>query len=170
MKTIKILLIAAVCMTVATSAYSQKVRTESFKVAGECGQCKKKIEKSAREAGASYAVWNQNTKLLKVTYNAGVDVLAIQQKIADAGYDTPKFRASDEAYNSLDKCCQYDRQAVKKTASCCGSDECKMKDGKCADMIACKEKGCCKDDADCANKDCCEKTGATDKNTGTEKQ
>jgi hypothetical protein len=170
MKTLKIFLVAALCMGAAATGYSQKVRTESFNVAGECGTCKKKIEKAAKEAGATYASWDMHTKILKVTYNAGIDVSAIQQRIAETGYDTPKFRATEAAYNSLDKCCQYDRQAVKKSASCCGSDECKMKDGKCADMAACKDKGCCKEDADCINKGCCEKTGTADKNASPEKQ
>jgi len=157
MKTLKIFLIAAVCMSVATAGFTQKVRTESFKVNGECGTCKKKIEKSAKEAGATYAVWDMHSKILKITYNAGINVSAIQQRIAEAGYDTPNFRATEDAYNSLDKCCQYERKAVTKAASCCGSADCKMKDGKCADMTACKEKSCCKDDADCVNKACCEK-------------
>src|ERR1043166_1083920 len=170
MKTLKIFLVAAVCMAVATTGFTQKIRSESFKVAGECGACKKKIEKSAKEAGATYAVWDQHTKILKLSYAAGIDVSSIQQKIADAGYDTPEFRAPDAAYNSLDKCCQYVRQALKKSANCCGSDECKMKDGKCADMTACKEKGCCKDDADCGKKACCEKTASIDKGGVAEKQ
>jgi hypothetical protein len=111
-----------------------------------------------------------HTKILKLSYNAGTDVSSIQQKIADAGYDTPKFKATDAAYNSLDKCCQYDRQVATKSANCCGSNECKMKDGKCADMTACKDKGCCKDDADCADKGCCEKAGTVDKDASAEKQ
>ena len=162
MKTLKIL-VTIVTVAVATAAYPQKTRTESFKVAGECGMCKKKIEKSAKDAGATYASWDVHSKVLKVTYAAGIEVSTIQQKIAEAGYDTPKFRASDAAYNSLDKCCQYDRTALKKPASCCASDDCKMKDGKCEDMAACKEKGCCKDEADCGNKGCCEKNDAAEK-------
>ena len=176
MKTLKIFLIAAVCISTVTHSYSQKTRSESFKVAGECGTCKKKIEKAAKEAGATYAAWDMHTKILKLSYNAGTDVTAIQQRIADAGYDTPKFKATDAAYNSLDKCCQYDRQIAAKSATCCGSDECKMsagssgKDGKCADMAACKEKGCCKEDADCAQKGCCEKVATTDKGATSDKQ
>ena len=170
MKTLKIYLLAAICMAVVGPAFSQKVRTETFNVAGECGTCKKKIERAAKDAGATYAVWNTHTKILKVTHDAGIEVSAIQQRIADAGYDTPKFRASDDAYNSLDKCCQYDRQSVKKTASCCGSSDCKMKDGKCADMEACKDKACCKDDADCIKKACCEKTATAENGGAAEKQ
>jgi periplasmic mercuric ion binding protein len=175
MKMLKIFLVAAVCIST-LAAHAQKTRTESFNVAGECGTCKKKIEKAAREAGATYAAWDMQSKILKVTYNAGTDVAAIQQRIADAGYDTPKFRATDVAYNSLDKCCQYDRQPIKTAANCCGSADCKMsagsagKDGKCADIAACKEKGCCKEDADCANKACCEKAAAGNKDAAAEKQ
>ena len=169
MKMLKIFFVAAICVST-VAAYAQKTRTESFKVAGECGTCKRKIEKAAREAGATFAAWDMHSKILKLTYNAGTDVATIQQRIADAGYDTPKFRATDAAYNGLDKCCQYDRQIAMKSANCCGSDECKMKDGKCADMTACKEKGCCKDDADCAHKGCCEKAGTADKDASAEKQ
>src|SRR5262245_13122982 len=151
MKVLKIFLVASICIST-VAAYAQKTRTESIKVAGECGTCKKKIEKAAREAGATYAAWDMHTKMLKLSYNAGTDVGVIEQRIADAGYDTPKFKATDAAYNSLDKCCQYERQVAKTSASCCGSPDCKMTDGKCADMAACKDKGCCKEDAECSKK------------------
>jgi hypothetical protein len=166
MKPFKIFLVATICMAVAATGYSQKTRTESFVVAGECGICKKKIEKSAKEAGAIYASWDTHTKILKVTYPAGIEVSNIQQRIAETGYDTPKFKATEQAYSSLDKCCQYDRQVVKKATSCCASDDCKMKDGKCSDMAACKDKECCKDDADCAAKACCEKDTSVEKRKG----
>jgi len=170
MKMLKIFLVAAICTATVTHGYSQKTRTESFKVAGECGTCKKKIEKAAKEAGATYAAWDMHTKILKLSYNAGTDVTAIQQRIADAGYDTPKFKATDAAYNSLDKCSQYDRQTAAKSANCCSSDDCKMIDGKCADMAACKEKGCCKEDADCAQKGCCEKVATSGKGATSDKE
>ena len=81
MKTLKIFLTAVICISVAATSYSQKTKTESFKVAGECGTCKKKIERSAKEAGATYAAWDMHTKILKVTYNAGTDVSAIQKNM-----------------------------------------------------------------------------------------
>lgn len=154
MKTLKLFLVASCCMAIAITAVAQQ-KTESFKVAGECGMCKKKIEKSAKEAGATYAAWNQTTKVLTVKYNSqSSNAAKIQQKIAGAGYDTPGFKASDEAYNSLDGCCQYDREAVKKDMSCCGPN-CEMKDGKCTDESACKDKGCCKDSEACKAMGCC---------------
>ena len=134
-------------------------KTETLKVSGNCGMCKKTIEKSAKEAGASYALWNKETKMLTVKYSStGTNKNKIESKIAAAGYDTPDIKATDEAYSKLDGCCQYEREtaATEKKMACC-SGKCDMKDGKCADMAACKEKGCCKDEAACKEKGCCSK-------------
>ena len=79
-------------------------------MSGECGTCKKKIETAAKKAGATYALWNVDSKELTVKYNSTTTNSAkIQKTIADAGYDTQDFKASDKAYNSLDGCCQYER-------------------------------------------------------------
>jgi len=163
MKTFKIFLAVAICVLMAGVGHSQKTRAESIKVSGECGVCKKNIEKAAHEAGAAYAAWDQHTKILKLTFSAGTDVSAIQQRIADAGYDTPLFRATDEAYNRLDKCCQYERQELKKPADCCASTECRMTDGSCANMSMCKDKTCCKDNPECIQRNCCEKAAESEK-------
>jgi hypothetical protein len=168
MKTIKIFLVTVVCFAAVTTGYSQKTKTESFKVSGECGTCKKKIESSAKAAGATSAFWDQDTKILKVSYNAGADVSAIQKSIADAGYDTPKFRAPDEAYNNLDKCCQYQRLDVKKVDDRCTNPDCKMKDGKCADMTVCKENSSCKNE-NCMKKSCCDESATVEKGSASEK-
>ena len=142
MKTIKILSIVFACLTMSFAGLSQKVRTETFTVSGECGMCKKKIETAAKQAGATYASWSPTTKMLKVTYDAsGGNIGTIKEAIAKTGYDTPGFIATDEAYNSLDKCCQYARE--EKTAQCCEGKE-NIKDEKCAAMPVCKDKDCCK--------------------------
>ena len=142
MKTIQILSIIVACLTMSFAAFSQKVRTETFTVSGECGMCKKKIESAAKQAGATEASWSPQTKVMKVTYNAGIgNVGNIKQAIANVGYDTPGYRAPDDVYNSLDECCQYKREA--RTASCCAGKE-GAKDEKCAAMPACKDKDCCK--------------------------
>lgn len=86
------------------------VKKQIIKVYGNCGSCKKKIEKSALSAGAAFANWNEKTKQLNVSYNPSVtNTIKIETAIAGAGYDTPDVKASDEAYNKLDECCQYDR-------------------------------------------------------------
>jgi hypothetical protein len=141
MKTLKLFSFLVLCLAITLTTFAQKEKSETFKVSGECNMCKKKIEKAAREAGASYAYWSPETKMLKVTYNVNnSNTSAIQQSIANKGYDTPKFRATDEAYKSLDECCQYQRDVAK--ASCCDNAKCERKDGQCTNPTVCKEKGC----------------------------
>lgn len=138
---------------IATVASAQ-TKSASFKVAGECGMCKKKIEKAAKSAGASYAVWNTDTKMLTVKYAGTANKTKIEEAIAGAGYDTPDVKATEDAYNKLDECCQYER-ATTAAKSCCDSEACTksacMKDGKCA-----KDAACCKE-AGCDQKECCKK-------------
>src|SRR6476469_10128505 len=133
MKTLYFFLIAFVFTIISVRAFAQ-TKKETFTVSGECKTCKKKIETAAKAAGATYAVWNVDSKKLTVQYNeANVNTAAIQQRIADAGYDTPLAKASDSAYNNLDDCCQYKRTAqtsqTSDKASCCTKDAACCKDG-----------------------------------------
>ncbi len=90
---------------------AQTPKQETIKVNGNCGMCKKKIETAAKNAGASYAAWNADSKVLTVKYDAAkTDSKKIQQKVAAAGYDTQDATATKEAYEKLDECCQYDRK------------------------------------------------------------
>jgi copper chaperone CopZ len=85
--------------------------TEKIKVWGSCDMCKTKIEKAAKAAGTITADWNEESKILNVTYLASKsNNKKIQQKIADAGYDTQDLRATDAAFNKLPGCCKYDRK------------------------------------------------------------
>lgn len=91
-------------------AVSAQSKTDSIKVSGNCGMCKKTIEKALKVPGISSANWDKNSKMLAVSYDSSkVSLDQVQQKVAAAGYDTPKFKASDAAYSALPSCCQYDR-------------------------------------------------------------
>jgi hypothetical protein len=143
MKMLKIFLAAAVCIAAATAGFAQKAKTESFKVSGVCGTCKKTIEKSALAAGVNYANWNIDTRMLTVSYNGmSTNKARIEQKIAEAGYNTPDYKTTDEAYNKLNKCCQYER-VVQKDVNCCNS-ACTSKETRCAEVTECQNKACCK--------------------------
>lgn len=97
---------------IASFGFAQE-KTETLKVSGECGTCKKKIESAAKKAGAAYAVWNVNSKELTIKYNnTSSNSAKIQKGIAEAGYDTPDFKATDDAYQKLDECCQYERKST----------------------------------------------------------
>ncbi|HEU0110023.1 MAG TPA: hypothetical protein VFQ73_04060 [Flavisolibacter sp.] len=160
MKTFKIFILSFLFISFSTIGFAQE-KTETIKVSGECGMCKKKIEKAAKDAGASFADWNTESKELKITYNSTSSNKAkIQEGIAAVGYDTPDYKATEEAYNNLHECCKYERTSAASTDktkhSCCEGEKCKesscMKDGKCA-----KDMSCCKDNG-CSTKDCCKKS------------
>jgi hypothetical protein len=143
MKTLKLFSLLTVCIAASGMAFAQNVKTETFKVSGNCGMCKSKIEKAAKEAGASFASWNADKQEITVKYSSqSTNTAKIQQRIAGVGYDNAGFQATAEAYDKLHGCCKYERTAVSKKESCC-SEKCEMKDGKCTDMAACKDKGCC---------------------------
>ncbi len=106
--------LVAVSMLLSATVFSQAIKKETFKVAGNCGMCKKHIETAAKEQpGVSKAIWNKDTKMLSLVYSPSrISADSIQSKIAAAGYDTPKFKATDKAYKALDECCRYDRSEV----------------------------------------------------------
>ena len=91
------------------SAFANEA-TDSVKVNGVCGSCKKRIEKAAMDAGATSANWSDETQILTVKYDdAKTTLLTIEKKIASVGHDTRDVKAPDEAYKKLEECCQYDR-------------------------------------------------------------
>ena len=128
-------IITAMIFSISFSFAQSTVKTENIKVWGNCGMCKSKIEKSAKQAGAKSAEWNEDSKMLKVSYAGNKTSSAkIQQSIAKTGYDTQDYTADNSAYENLHGCCKYDRKAVAATACCdnvtCGKegDDCKAKD------------------------------------------
>lgn len=140
MKTLNIY--AALIFSIFTTNLSfaqSSVTKESIKVSGNCGMCKRTIEKSAKSAGATSADWNMETKVLSVSYNSSnVNSEKIQKAIATSGYDTQNFQADDKAYNNLHGCCKYQRE----TSSTSVNRETKTQ---CKNPEACKDKACYKD-------------------------
>jgi copper chaperone CopZ len=118
MKTQHIVLSLAIVLFSAISASAQKKvdpaqKKETLKVWGECGMCKKTIEKAAKDSGATTASWNTDSKMLTVTYNnTKTSTQKIQQAVAAAGYDTRDLTADNAAYDKLHECCKYDRKAA----------------------------------------------------------
>ena len=130
---------------------AQASKQATVKVYGNCGSCKKHIETAAKEAGATSAVWNKDTKFLTLKFDASkTDSKKIQQKVAAAGYDTQDATATKEAYDKLDECCQYERKAAKPT-SMSNNKNC------CVDMASCTTKNCsnCNTDKACSS-NCCQ--------------
>jgi periplasmic mercuric ion binding protein len=159
---LSLLFVFAAFFTVnAQKGFISSEKKENIKVWGECGMCKKKIEKASKDAGAVAADWNEESKILSVSYNSNKTSAAkIEEAIAAAGYDTKDIAATNEAYNNLPGCCHYERKQVTKQVavatccdngkvclkdmSCCKDGKCDKTNGNCKDMTVCKEKGCCK--------------------------
>ncbi len=85
-----------------------------FAVNGNCNMCEGRIERAALALyGVSSAEWSKKKKRLKVKYlDTEVDEKAIHFAINQAGYDTEKAKATQEAYDKLPGCCQYERMKV----------------------------------------------------------
>ncbi len=61
------------------------------------------------------AEWDVKTDTIGVSYDVLLtDSDSILQAIAEKGYDSDSHRATDEAYDNLPGCCQYDRPEKKK--------------------------------------------------------
>jgi mercuric ion binding protein len=84
----------------------------SFGVRGNCGMCKKTIEKAVNSLeGISKANWDVDKKKMDVSFDdSKTNEMAIHNAIAASGYDTEKVSADLEAYNGLAGCCQYDHE------------------------------------------------------------
>ena len=94
--------------TAATFAQSDST---SFKVAGNCGMCKKRIEGAVKGASVSGASWNVETKMMTIKFDpAKVTPEQLQKKVAAVGHDTEKFTADKAVYDKLPGCCLYDRK------------------------------------------------------------
>lgn len=93
------------------TGFAQKnAEKATFKVNGNCEMCKQKIEKAALVNGVSAAVWNIDSKIMRIKFSPDVISLdSIQKLIAQIGYDTEKYRADDLTYSQLHKCCLYER-------------------------------------------------------------
>jgi hypothetical protein len=94
----------------------KQVLTATFKVAGNCEQCKERIENAADIKGVKTSVWDQKTQMLKVVYRADkVSEQDIRNAIAKSGHDVEGVAAPDSAYKELPDCCKYrDKKCEKK--------------------------------------------------------
>jgi copper chaperone CopZ len=78
-------------------------------VSGKCEMCKARIEGIVNEIkNVSACEWDKDTKVLSVYYkDSQPDIDQIEKALAAAGHDTEKYKADDEVYNKLPKCCLY---------------------------------------------------------------
>lgn len=103
-----ILITIAILANVVLFAQDTKVTEVEFKVFGNCGMCKTRIEKVLKIKEVKLARWDKNTKMIKVAFlSSAITLDSLQQRISTVGHDTEKFKAPDNVYANLPKCCLY---------------------------------------------------------------
>jgi copper chaperone CopZ len=115
MRSLNFIATIVVATTISFNCTAQNIanaKTETVKIYGNCGMCEKTIEKAAGMKGTARADWDTDTKMAKITFDSTKTNLDdVLKRIANAGYDSEKFRAPDEVYANLHGCCQYERPA-----------------------------------------------------------
>ena len=102
-----ILILAVIAISFTVTAQNKTVKT-SFKVYGNCTQCKERIESALDIKGIKLAEWNIDTKVLQLVYDSTkISETQIRQKIAAVGHDTDKDKAPDNVYLRLPDCCLF---------------------------------------------------------------
>lgn len=112
MKALSYLFMLSLALSACSSGMPESAKTVELKVWGNCGMCKKTIEKSLDGAeGVLAADWNKDSKMMTLSYDTlKTSVANVEALIAAAGYDTQSLTADDEAYAGLHECCQYERK------------------------------------------------------------
>jgi len=108
-----LLIIAILFIGISTQAQKKNKNAKlTFDVNGICEMCKDRIEKAVlKTKGVKFCSWSIETHELSLIMDERkVDELTIHKNIAAVGHDTPKVKATDEAYESLHNCCKYDRE------------------------------------------------------------
>ena len=102
----RLIILLALLVPVGLMAAEQTV---SFKVAGNCGSCKKKIVKAAESVdGLDEAEWDKKTKVFTATFDSEkTNKDAIVKAILASGYDVEDKKGDDKAYEKLPNCCKY---------------------------------------------------------------
>ncbi|RVT78596.1 copper chaperone [Flavobacterium sufflavum] len=109
----KIMIAAVVLLSISVNAQIKNKKTETVKISGNCEMCKKNIEKAGNLKKVALVEWDVDSKMAKITYDsAKTNPDEILSRIAQAGYDSEKFSATEEQYKKLHTCCQYDREAT----------------------------------------------------------
>ncbi len=97
-------------LIISQNIFAQDI-TQIFKVKGNCGMCKDRIETIAKNNGASFANWVSEKQELTVKFDSSKNIAdQILKKIAEAGHENEKFSVPNEVYQKLPSCCHYERE------------------------------------------------------------
>ncbi len=113
MKQLRSILIITIISVIGIVTFAQTkpvLKTETFKVFGNCELCKSRIEKALKIEGVASADWVIKTKMLTVTFDPKkTNSELLGKKLAAVGHDTEKIKSTDVTYSKLPGCCHYER-------------------------------------------------------------
>jgi len=107
--------LAILFLLLTSFTFPKKTETTSFFVNADCPMCEERIEAACDIKGVVNADYNLDSYTLTVSYKpAKISIEQIHAAIAGAGYDTSMAKATEDNYNQLPGCCQYDRSRTSK--------------------------------------------------------
>jgi copper chaperone CopZ len=93
------------------TAQIKNPKTTTAKIYGNCGMCKKTIEKAANIKDVATVDWNKDTKIATITFDSTLTSQdEILKRVANVGYDSETIKATTNSYEALPGCCQYERK------------------------------------------------------------
>ncbi len=107
MKILNIYLILIMVLFTVIIFGQDKIEETTFKVYGNCDQCKDRIEEALDIDEVKFAKWNKVTKNLKIAYSDAISLDSLKHRIALVGHDSDAFTAADSVYTQLPGCCLY---------------------------------------------------------------
>ena len=103
-------IITLLCWGLIAQAQIPNAKTETVRIAGNCGMCKSTIETSASVKNEASVSWNADHQQARITYDSlATNLNDILKRVAYAGYDSDRYLAPAAAYEALETCCQYER-------------------------------------------------------------
>lgn len=108
---VMILLVGLFSLASFSQEKKDKNKKVAFSVNGNCEMCEKRIEKAAFSVkGVKSADWHINHKDMHIIFDENKCSLEdIQKAIAAVGHDAGTVKATEDDYQKLHGCCQYER-------------------------------------------------------------
>jgi copper chaperone CopZ len=108
MRRLLTMVVASIMISCSTPIQHAKIAIKD--VSGNCGMCKKTIEKAGNIDGVSMVEWDKDTKKATITIDSTKTTFdQVLQRIAESGYDNEAFKGNDKSYEGLHECCKYER-------------------------------------------------------------
>ena len=110
------MMLVLVTLSVQAQVKKNKNAKYTIMVNGNCEQCQRRIQKAAFSVdGVKMANWNIETHKLEVVINEEkTSVAEVKKAVAKVGHDAEETRSTQETYDKLHHCCQYEREEPKK--------------------------------------------------------